>query len=232
MSAKGRGAHTSDVRLTPVRLAKMLASTLPLRDCDRVLEPSVGAGAFLEGLAFAAGTQGVQPDTLMLHIVEPVQSLLDQARSRAYTKGLVPSMELCMPFERTPHNTFDVIFGNPPYSHAESHVRLCLERLRPGGMCGMLLRLNFLGSADRIPFWRDHPPLLVCPLSERPSFSSDGRTDATEYGWFVWFHGPFHETKMVPLSWDWQARPGQVEQDLARIKAITERHRATDSLPW
>ena len=49
----------------------------------------------------------------------------------------------------------------------------------------MLLRLNFLGSRKRAKWWRERrPEVYVSPA--RPSFSPDGRTDSTEYAWFIW----------------------------------------------
>jgi hypothetical protein len=77
--------------------------------------------------------------------------------------------------------THRVCIGNPPYLDAAAHVAKALE-VAP--IVAFLLRLNFLGSAKRLNFWRHHPA-DVYVLSERPSFDGEG-TDATEYAWFVW----------------------------------------------
>lgn len=49
----------------------------------------------------------------------------------------------------------------------------------------MLLRVNFLGSQKRAAWMRANTP-SVYVLPKRPSFKSDGKTDATEYAWFLW----------------------------------------------
>jgi len=49
----------------------------------------------------------------------------------------------------------------------------------------MLLRLAFLESKKRKPFWDKHPVTQLYVLSERPSFTNKG-TDATAYAWFIW----------------------------------------------
>jgi hypothetical protein len=77
---------------------------------------------------------------------------------------------------------FDVIFTNPPYSSAEDFIRVALRNAR---YVVMLLRLNFLSSNRRASFMRAHPPDVFI-LPNRPSFTSDGRTDSIEYAWFLW----------------------------------------------
>jgi hypothetical protein len=51
-----------------------------------------------------------------------------------------------------------------------------------------LLRLNFLGSAKRKPFWDAHPPTHLLTITPRPSFVNGG-SDSCEYGWFCWDRG-------------------------------------------
>jgi len=74
---------------------------------------------------------------------------------------------------------WDVVIANPPYALAQEfvdHARVL------GTLVIFLLRLNFLGSAAK--FAKYMPDVYVLP--KRPSFTGDGRTDATEYAWFVW----------------------------------------------
>lgn len=80
----------------------------------------------------------------------------------------------------------DWIVGNPPFTGAEAHVRMALREASVG--VAFLLRLAFLESAARIPFWREHPAADVHVLSRRPSFTGSG-TDSAAYGWFVWRRG-------------------------------------------
>jgi len=58
----------------------------------------------------------------------------------------------------------------------------------------MLLRLNFLASRKRHGWWNLHRPSALFVLSQRPSFTEDGQTDATDYAWFYWgaFHSGIH----------------------------------------
>jgi hypothetical protein len=59
----------------------------------------------------------------------------------------------------------------------------------------MLLRLNFLGAQRRRDWWKAHEPAALFVLSARPSFTQDGKTDATDYAWFAWtnrYKGIYH----------------------------------------
>ena len=82
---------------------------------------------------------------------------------------------------------YDLIITNPPYSAAEPIITHTLKTW-PNATVVMLLRLNFLGSQKRKPFWDKHPVSELHILSKRPSFTGGG-TDATEYAWFVWRPG-------------------------------------------
>jgi len=76
---------------------------------------------------------------------------------------------------------FDVIVSNPPFSLAMPIIQKSLEL---ADYVAMLLRLNYMGSAERTPFFKEMmPDLYVIP--ERPSFDGEG-TDSIEYAWFVW----------------------------------------------
>jgi hypothetical protein len=75
----------------------------------------------------------------------------------------------------------DVVITNPPYRQALDFVRWGRAH---APVTAMLLRLNFLGTAQRVAFLRDHPPdVFVIP--DRPSFDGIGH-DSIEYAWFVW----------------------------------------------
>ena len=83
----------------------------------------------------------------------------------------------------TPPQPPTLIITNPPFSLALEFLLKSL--LHKEATVIFLLRLNFLGSQKRKPFWNKFPPSHLYVLSERPSFTGHG-TDATEYAWFVW----------------------------------------------
>jgi hypothetical protein len=80
--------------------------------------------------------------------------------------------------------------GNPPYRHAEEFIRHGYDLLSVGGSLIFLLRLAFLeGKARRDGLFREMPPYQVAVCSKRPSFSGDGRTNATAFAVFHWRAG-------------------------------------------
>lgn len=84
------------------------------------------------------------------------------------------------------------ILTNPPFSLAEEFITVARAHSKE---CFMLLRLNFLGGQKRKAFWKLNKPDALFVLSERPSFTGDGKTDACEYAWFYWgkrHKGIFH----------------------------------------
>lgn len=83
---------------------------------------------------------------------------------------------------------YSSILTNPPFSLA---LEFCEHAIKHAPNVFMLLRLNFLASRKRRDWWRKHPPSALFILSERPSFTGDGKTDSTDYAWFYW--GPLHQ---------------------------------------
>lgn len=76
---------------------------------------------------------------------------------------------------------YSVAITNPPFRLAQQFIDACLTC---ADTVVMLLRLSYLASISRWEFMTTRTP-DVYVLPNRPSFV-DGRTDATEYGWFVW----------------------------------------------
>lgn len=141
-----------------------LVASLGISPCMRILEPSAGDGAYvreLRRLAPAASIVAVEPDEL--------RSYTCKARGADVFRGTFE--DYARPATFTARERFDLIVGNPPYSHAEKHVRLGLEMLASGGVLSFLLRLGFLESKARRALFKAHPPARVDVLSERPSFS-------------------------------------------------------------
>lgn len=83
---------------------------------------------------------------------------------------------------------FDVIITNPPFKIAEQIIKHAIAQ-QPQ-FVAMLTRLNFLESDDRCAWLSTCMP-DVYVLPNRPVFrrNSEGKlsTDATAYGWLVWY---------------------------------------------
>jgi len=80
---------------------------------------------------------------------------------------------------------FNAIITNPPYSQALEFVKMAVTR---ADVVVMLLRLNWLASAERCSWLRANMPSEVYVLPDRPSFDGEN-TDATDYAWFAWRRG-------------------------------------------
>lgn len=79
---------------------------------------------------------------------------------------------------------FDMIISNPPYVCALEFVQHAISR---APVVCMLLRLPWLASQRRAAWHKENPAALYV-LPRRPSFTNDGKTDATDYAWFLWGH--------------------------------------------
>lgn len=88
----------------------------------------------------------------------------------------------------TPTLSYDLIITNPPFSLALEFLQ---KSLQEATTVVYLLRLNFLGSQKRRPFWQANRPSHVLVLSSRPCFTGDGKTDSIEYSWFCWDRAGF-----------------------------------------
>jgi len=170
MSSAPKGERiANDAYFTPDEIAGRLVRLLDLNGRHlRICEPSVGGGAFVRAIKRHA-------EVIRLHItgydLNPFAMGFDDCHDSRSGD-----------FVDMTGGPFDWVIGNPPYSHAEAHVRHALT-LAP--RCAFLLRLAFLESTKRVPFWRDHKPARIYVLAQRPSFTGGG-TDSAAYGWFVW----------------------------------------------
>jgi hypothetical protein len=80
---------------------------------------------------------------------------------------------------------YNVIITNPPFNYALEIIEKALNDVTEDGFVIMLLRLNFLGSKKRKPFWDANPPKYIFVHSKRISFFGN-TTDSIEYAHFVW----------------------------------------------
>lgn len=96
-----------------------------------------------------------------------------------------------------------LIVTNPPYLLAEQFVHRALELTADGGHVAFLLRLSFLGGQGRADsLWSKRNLRWLAPITPRPSFTPDGKTDAAEYALFVWQRGYHGNAELLePLRW-------------------------------
>ena len=90
---------------------------------------------------------------------------------------------------------YKTIITNPPFNIAIDIIKKALADVVDGGEVIMLLRLNFLGSQRRRPFWEEHPCKKIHVLSKRPCFIN-GKSDSIEYAWFIWERGYTGKTEI------------------------------------
>ncbi len=148
-----------------------------------ILEPCCGSGNMVRVLR-----EHFPESTIIAQDILPVTPI----RQANVTHGEIDF--LAEPALGTP---VDLIFTNPPYSIAEKIIRQALNTY-PEATVVMLLRLDFLGSQDRYPFWSEHPANCIYHLACRPSFTGDGNTDSNNYGWFVWYPGRTDQ-RIIPV---------------------------------
>lgn len=90
-----------------------------------------------------------------------------------------------------------------PIPMAERHIRRALEVVAPRGTVAAVLRLAYLETEDRIPFWREwgpgHGARVVYALARRLSFMG-GPTDSSAYGFFVFEKGYAGPLSLVPID--------------------------------
>ena len=161
MSSTNRGAARPEADYYPT---PQWAITAILREIDwpqitSVLEPAKGDGRILNSVR-----------------IQQPRAALDWAEiseGRDYLdRRYAPSHDA----------RFDLILTNPPFSQA---LEFATKALDEGHNVAMLLRLGFLGSQKRLPWWQQHPVQRLFVLAKRPSFTGKG-TDSADYAWFAW----------------------------------------------
>jgi len=151
----------------------------------RLLEPSVGGGAWLEAAAEVwpwAERFGidVDPDAPGLAHAD----LAGVADFRAFDPDPV-----------------DLILGNPPYG---GDLVGWLDRsLELAPVVAYLLRGTVLGSLDRLPWWEKHPPATIWVLVPRPKWGGPGQrraSDSADSILVLWIRGE-RDTRLRWLGW-------------------------------
>lgn len=180
---KARNPH--DFYPTPPSLCRAVIDALRIDQPSRILDPGAGSGTW------GAAARRRWGDTEITGIeLRPVP------KPEEYNHWI--DMDYLIGYKG---GGFDLVIGNPPYGDlAEQFIRRSLAALRPGGILIQLLRLAFLGSDDRgSGLWQEFPTKEIWVLSRRPSFTGDGKTDATNYAMFVWQAG--EKPPKCDLTW-------------------------------
>jgi len=211
MSSTGRGSEREpeDQYFTRYPLALAICEKLKadgvITSPSVMMEPSAGAGAFVSAMA-----QTWEPRTLYANDMDCTLMLpehWERARLRieaAHPGRTLPDGRLIAlegdfsDLETSTVPGIQAVVGNPPYKHAEAHIRLAISLLAPGGAVAFLLPVNFLSGIKRVgSLYQLHPPEYVYVLDKRPQFMEGYRinkhgkcvkkgTDSNEYGMFVW----------------------------------------------
>jgi len=92
-------------------------------------------------------------------------------------------------FWKTWPEKYDIVIGNPPYSHDEQFVQRGLDLLIEGGWLIYLLPQRFLATEKRYRAFYQNPqtqPKYVYTCASRISWTGDGKTDDTIFNVIVW----------------------------------------------
>ena len=184
MSSTNRGSTVRDPRdfyRTPAWAVEVLYKTINLP--DPTYDPCAGNGGLLEAV------KGISPGTFGRRIygTELHEELVQEARAAEHMAVLGDGLARGWQGEH--------VLMNPPYETALAWVT---KGSTEAITCAALVRLGFLASQKRAPFWKANPPSVVGILPKRPSFRSDGKTDSADYCWVVW--GQFRTGK-TDLVW-------------------------------
>ena len=168
---KGKERREADFYPTPAFCTNALLAEV--RFGRLILDPAAGDGAILDVVSGWAMPDGSPFVTLGLELDKERAKTAAQKHRVYHADALTDSWPAC-----------DAIITNPPYSLASEFVARAMTQASSVPKA-FLLPLGFLGSEGRAVMHRSYPSdLYVIP--RRPSFTSDGKTDAEVYGWFVW----------------------------------------------
>ena len=187
MSATNRGAQRDhrDFYQTPRWCVDALLEAEDIQ--GNVLDPGCGDGAILSAVSGHPGVHAALGVELDDSLAEAAIASGPLGRLDVISGDFLEYAE-----KVSPHAPFDCAVGNPPYRMAAEFARAALRCVKAGGKVAFLLRLNFLGSSrKRLDLVGPSSSLAhVIVLARRPSFSGNGRTDATDYAWMGWENAP------------------------------------------
>ena len=179
-------------------VAELMLDSRP-KNMPVVYEPGAGDGAILRTLYGRSRASGRVDDRDIFRGCE----LRDEAAARCRFDGFTVYTLDFLARERPVAYAGDIGLWpmNPPYGGRENlaqrFIMRALDLAHDGASVWALLRINWLldgeASCGRQTWLRTGPGTPnVYALNKRPSFTGDGRADATTYCWAQWVKGfPF-----------------------------------------
>ncbi len=175
---------------TPEWVVDAIVGHLPIGGESVILDAGAGNGAIAARLA------QINPKAEIVG-VEKNPELVAKARARNLYSVEFVEADFLKGDAAWTITAPDLIIMNPPFSRAFEFIARARELVKRGGTVCALLRVNVVAGKCRAEFHRKHPSNMHV-LSKRPSFTGHGRTDATEYAWFVW--GPGEHARWSVLT--------------------------------
>jgi methylase of polypeptide subunit release factors len=181
-----RGRNRDDFYVTPAWATRALIGWLPphLR-IGLALDVCCGTGAigreFLDSPATSCRVAGIELDAERASVC-PFPVALGDAEDVLMGDG---RKWLTVAADGEAPN---LLVANPPFAHAERIVEAMLDEMAHGARGGVavLLRSTWLLAKSRRRFATRWGKPDIGFLSPRVSFTADGKTDSTEYAWFMW----------------------------------------------
>lgn len=172
-------AYYTDQRLADAICAKLNKLFVDVGvSIPSILEPACGRGAFIRA------ARKTWPDAY-IHAQDIDPNVTEQMAKDA---GASKLSGFSRPSDNYKPKDFRLVISNPPFNQAEAFVERAFDhQMSKDGYVAFLLRLSFLCGKRRLDsIYRKHGVPNLIPIVPRPSFTEDGKTDASEYSLFLW----------------------------------------------
>lgn len=190
-----RPRQENDFYPTPIELCRAALHLFAGQNFKTILDPGCGTGVWGQ----AARSLWPASHITGIDIVDRLE------RPSAYNRFCLADFLSLIPDAYPDGSCYSLIIGNPPYQLAQEFIEKGMRLLAPHGTMMFLLRLNFLEGQKRGKgLWKTLPPSDVYVCSRRPSYTGNGKTDATAYSLICWGKQRFSTNTQTYLHWlDW-----------------------------
>jgi hypothetical protein len=172
-----------DAYQTPVWMSQALLSSVP-EITGTILEACSGDNSLANVLRAQSGTLVITNDIDLTYAAD----LHNDARSHLL-------------YEHAP--SVDWVVTNPPFEQMLPILKLALQRARVG--VAMLSRISFLEPTNtRGPWLKASPPHRYL-VTERHSFTGNGKSDSATTAWLVWSKYPL-SGRPIEILHGWRPR--------------------------